>query len=741
MRRPSPDLTYKDRTRQLIEANLESWQLPYKDPREGFHRLVNRVVSLSEEFNTELEYVQDMFFPDRIDLSEEYVVYRSMNTTDPYDIYLSGISVSGLLREAESLDDFIGGLPDVLILEHTVSGMPVVSSLVGDDLTRVMGYQSGMLYQMNLLNEVITQSGSIENRVVKTVTTTFDTNNRYLAILDDIRVDTIDIVPLLPESGYQANRMIPSGIPYSVLGPDDLTGLWNASFDIDNNKYIGDYELGIAMSLRGADMRNYTPEVWTEIAWADVNGDGIIDDHDIKAIKSAYRSAAPDVHSVIEVPASVAASCSVTYELAVPLPAMISRGVGLYRVHMDNDPITSLSTRITYDEKTDIYYGITEDGTQLVAFRFDPVVNSVVGDQLVYVERWDPSCRLLDVDCMWGYLFVLVSDGSTYELRIGDIWGEYVETIERSVLIEFPDDFAPTAMSLSSDGYMLFSNANGTMMFRLGRDKFLAMNGELMFNRKHDLTISLSGEVKLVPQYIFNNWDSFAFSFGIERPWGVNNLQMKRLLYDFYRHKQGHSMLGMAYGIHRELGYVNPDVYNPDIPVTLPFTLITSGEISVDSVAASVSAISDTQVSVMSYLGQFTLQNGFELYPSSGLVAAARSFVLGGLAIDGNGDGQSVTWTVNLPLGVPVPPLKVRTMADPAYLTEQGYIVSGVPTSGLVELVSSYEDSNHAIYRNAITNTIPFDAARFSPSGLIATAYDPSLSGVLLVSDEIEVDL
>jgi len=739
MRRPRPDLTYKERTAQILNSLTESWQIVRKEPREGFHRLINRVVSLAEECNTEVDYVQDMFFPDRIDLSEEYLVYRVEPYTEPADLTVSGVPLSGVVRLANTTDDLIGGLPDLLVLEHVVSGMPTVTSCVAGDLTSVAGFCSGILYTMDLLAELVVQSGNIENREYASVVATFDRNSHDCAIAMDLRPETIEVTPVVPESSLSAQGVVPSGVPFTVLGQSELTGRWNAAFDIDNNRFIGDYEIAKARILQGTTMSDYTPEQWTLNAWADVNGDGKIDSRDLASIRSAYRSAAPEVKAVVEVSPTLAATCTISFELVTPLPTAVVRNSEYYDVLHDDHAVYAEGVGYAFDSKTEVHYVVSPDRTSLVALRYDASIASVVGNELLYVPRWSTDCIIVDIDVMWGFVFVLVGDGTTYRLYMGDIWAEYTEFVSDYATITLPDGKVPSAMSVSKDGYVVISASGCMLLYRFARDKYLAFDGTTLMNQKRDLVGRDGATVSLIPQYIFNNWDSFAFSFGIDRPWGVTNLQLKRLLFDFYRHPQGHSAIGMANGLYRELGFVNQDTYLSGEPISLPFIINMTGEISINGVVATPTCIDETHYQYETLDGAFILDEGYELYANQALIDTGESFLLNGYAVDGNGDSSAVSCTVYLPRGTAQHVITVGTLGDPAFLEREGLIVSGEATSGLVELVEEYEASNPCIYRNAMTNTIPFDGARFSPSGVVPTAYDPSLSGI--VSDDVEVAL
>jgi hypothetical protein len=70
MRRRSIDFSYKQRTSDIVRSVYEPWQLTYRDAREGVHRLVNTVVSVSDEFDNEIKEIENLFFIDHIDIGK-----------------------------------------------------------------------------------------------------------------------------------------------------------------------------------------------------------------------------------------------------------------------------------------------------------------------------------------------------------------------------------------------------------------------------------------------------------------------------------------------------------------------------------------------------------------------------------------------------------------------------------------------------------------------------------------------
>ena len=91
MRRENIDLSYKERSQEIIDNIYDPWQLPRKNRRDVVHSIANRVVSLTQELGSEINYVQNMFFPDMMDINEEWLVYEIKGEVNSSEIYLPGI--------------------------------------------------------------------------------------------------------------------------------------------------------------------------------------------------------------------------------------------------------------------------------------------------------------------------------------------------------------------------------------------------------------------------------------------------------------------------------------------------------------------------------------------------------------------------------------------------------------------------------------------------------------------------
>ena len=193
MRRVRSDLSYKETTRDIVDNVFDSWQLPAKEEREGIHRLVNRVVSLGQEFNKELSYVEDMFFPGRMDLSEETMLYKTYPEASASDLYYSGMPISGAVKKVDNSDELIAGEIDTIKPKFSLSGIVEVSSMVAKDTENAYILGEGYLFHVDLLTGDVSSSGSVSTAASIVEEALFDINHRYYTIDQPFLSDTVSL--------------------------------------------------------------------------------------------------------------------------------------------------------------------------------------------------------------------------------------------------------------------------------------------------------------------------------------------------------------------------------------------------------------------------------------------------------------------------------------------------------------------------------------------------------------------
>jgi len=755
MRRKKPDYSYKEQTRSIITDNIDPWQLIYKDEREGFHRYINRVVSLGEELETEAQYVENRFFPDTMDVSEEWVMFKPFPTVSINEVYLSGEPLSSVsnINEAENIDDFLSGYVEYMSGDIVNSELPYLESIVSISTSELYALTSGILYEIDTIHNRIYSSGDIENRQYQVKKVDFDSNNRICTIDEKyitgtIRVYTTDSFEQIYDN-IEYDITVPidtveseaSGIPFIVKETVDLTGIWNEDFDIDDNKYIGNVELDVLNNIYGRNMNDFSPEEWEQYSWADVNNNGVIDEYDYNAVKSAIYSASPEIQGVIEVPNGTLTSAIVVYEKDIPKPKYIYRDNSTYNIIMSDHVFNNTICKVVYDSHTSIYYGISNDKMSLKAMTYDDSIESITGDEYIFLPRWSENCEIIDIDIYNGHLFAIVGDGETFKIFYDDIWGEYVDSLLLQIELHLPPEFIPHSMSMSTDGSVIISGTDSALICIPTRDKYIEIDKIVYFNKKQDVTDSESNSLLMVPQLIFNSFDSFAFSLGIARPPGCDNIKMKEIIYDFYEHMQGHDNTGASYGIIRELGGTNIDISPSGELYFLPYTLDNTSALYINEYRMTKIEELGTIVTYSGDIGTVIVDSGVQIIPDSKITSRYDTMDFECYAIDGNGDSVECDYSLSIKLGYPGTSgdIEIFTLADENYLSDSrvDYISDNEITDEFIDIVTKIEDSNPLIYKNAEACTVPMDTYRISMEPLINTVYDPWMSGIIDPEHEI----
>jgi hypothetical protein len=729
MRRVRADLSYKEITRDIINQTFDSWQLTAREEREGIHRFINRVVSLGQEFDKELSYVENMFFPGKMDLSEEFMLYKTYPEAPASDLYYSGMPISGAVTKVNTSDELIAGEIDTVKQKSSLSGIVEIASMVAKDTENAHILGEGYIFHINLLNGDVSSSGAVSTADSVVEEALFDINHRYYTIDQPFLSDTVS----LTTSGDVA-------IPFEVYTSDELEGVWNPEFDVDGDGVIWDVEKSAINSALGLNMNSTTPEEWTEISWADVDSDGTISDQDYTSVRSAIPSVSPEKYGVVRVPHGYNGVYLLEYTPDESYMIDIHRAGPSYGSRYTKTNMEDFH-KVTYDEHTGVYYAIESGRRTLKALTYEDDLDNIAGDVLIHVNLWDVSCRMVDIDIHSGYIFIMVTDGSEYRLIYDDIWREYVESIELSATIDLPDSFSPTGMSITEDGYVVCYEADRVELFSMARDRYADLNGVAYFNIRRDYTDSEGNPYVTVPHRVFNSFDSFAYSFGIERPWGKDNMFMRKAVYDFYVHHQSNSTIGMSYGLTRELGFENVTTVSSGEIYYLPSPLSSSGTILINEEEVDVINVDDNEFTLSGSMGTLKVEYGHIVTPDERILASTPILDIEGYYLDGEHYPVRITQSLFIDNGTIEPTIESRSLADKVYLEEQGLMVSGEVTSEMLTMVEDSEDNSPFIYRNSIPNKTNIDIWRLTYDPLVPTIMSPSTSGLVTEDTDSEVTI
>lgn len=722
MRRRSIDFSYKQRTSDIIRSVYEPWQLTYRDAREGVHRLVNTVVSVSDEFDNEIKAIENLFFIDHIDIGEEHVLYRTLSVMPASGLFLSGVPVSGIVRPALNVDDLVSGEFDVLLSgEIPLTPLPVsgISDIIGIHTDQIVYLcDSGIIaFNPRTGQEIYRLPSSIIPLASGEII--LDVNNPIGLIEEEFEESTLQV--------YKDG----SAIPYTLTS--SFVEGYEQELDIDSNGVIWLPEAARLSEIAGKSIAVYGVDTWHVASWADLDQDGTIGAMDVASVRSLIPSARPGVFGAFTIPSSSYGKVVYTYERKVPRPLLLVRNGSEYRTIISSSALAEEYTDIAYDEHTDVYYGIRST-LEVDALRYMSEHDSIISRIPLHVELWHHECEIIDLDTAHGYLFLLVRGPSEYRVLYTDIWKEYVEEVELSSRVEIPLGFEPCHLSCTDDGHILLSDGYSYLMLKPTRDRYLEIGDHVYFNLRHGVRDVSGTPVRLVPHFLFNNFDSYAFSLGVERAPGCNNVQLRALVHDFYVREQGTSAIGMAHGVHRELGYTGKRVVPSGHYVTLPFTLADGFPcvINGETVSGIPSPLSGS-LFFSGEFGSFDVVGGRLLCPYYDTLSV-HSLHCEFNALDGNQDVIECEYDLTLGDYTQEMPIGVWSLQDRLFLEREGLVVDGVETPALVSLVRSLESSSPSLVRNVVIDQSVAAPLVVPDDILVPTRFGP-LSGELVIPE------
>ena len=717
MRRENIDLSYKDRTSDIIKTSYSTWQLAYKNSNELAHILTNRLVSISQDLGTEIQYVEDMFFPDAMDINEEWLVYEVYGTVTKSDVLLSGSPIENLLTEATSMDEFIAGPYD-----H----FDIISS--GD-----MGFA--------ISNACATNSGLafISDNYIKTYnpdTLEMTDTSAYVITSGEttLYVSKGDI-----DFGFQTeleNIVVynPDGNPvgFSYIDKDSCNGEYLEKYDTDKNGVINKRELEYLKKYKGKTTSDYEPEEWEELKWMDVDADGKIGSNDYTYLTSIIPAMRGDIKSAVSLPTNSVGPYTMYYEVKVPRSTILLSDNGTYRIIYSDNPIAETYSKAVYDPETGILYGISSDDGMLYAAKLDDNFN-ITATSRIFVNTSLQKHTFIDLGMHNGYLFVLTSWNNGYYIFYEDTRKEFLEYIDRKAYIDMPAGITITGLVVDRTGYFFLHDSRQLFRVKAHRNKFISLNDTVYMNIDHEVTDLSGNPYTILPWNIFNSFDSFAYSFGIERPAGCDNIRMKELIYDFWKYRQDNSPIGINYGMKRELGIPNTPNSYTDIKYILPAQIILTGDISVNDIV--MSKVTSGDITILSGTpGVIRISGDTTVIPDQSYYDYHTSVNLAANFLDGNMTAQWLSYNIVLTDKYTMPDIEVYSLGDSVYVNSERCMY----TSGeLVDRITELEASDPFIYKNMLTDIYPLNAARIAMIPMLSTKFGPVIDPDSEVTIEI----
>ena len=735
MRRPSPDLSYKKRTGKIVSETFRPWQLISKDEREGIHRFINTSVSITEDILAEGKYIEDMFFPDTMDVNHAHVLFVIPGKSASATLRINGtlladITETTVPKKTSLYDDMILGMPDRLVLNksisHTYSGVKSIGCVMNNTITVLSG---NAIIEIDRTTGLKKSEAVCDNIVTESTETIFDSIHRTHVIRD------IDGVRDLSVKVYSEANEIPRA---KVLYRKDFGDVWNSALDFDGNGLVWLDEENVISRAAYTDSSQYTPEEWDNVKWIDINNNNIIDETDIKSVRMMIPSAAPDVSAAVTVPDSYIGTFTITYEKDLPRTvALVNTDRNNVTKIKEDNPITGIGSKITYDFDKSIYYLI--ESNDLVAVRMNDSGDNIIASDRIDIFFDGTGYNLIDVSFSCGFVFVLCHNPSSGKYRVyyGDGWSEYLDRIESYA--ELPAGLTGiTSFAINSDFEFVFASPTHIYVLEPERDKVYINGSDVILTKRHTVTEG-AAQVNTIPEYVFNPFDSFAYSLGISRSWGLDNKKLRDIIYDFYRYEQSNSSIGMNYGIMREFGYTNEKIITSGKLYTVPAELVLSGNIEINDVSYPVT---EATTSVITPSGEILInpEPGVTyLIPSDEYCLNKESILLDGIFKDRFGNTQNLAYNILIDSGNTSPTIKVNSYADIPFLESNGYVLSGAPTQKFIDLISKYEDLDESRYKRAKVDVNSFSSARMSTVPITDTIYSPSVTIDTLSDIEVSV--
>ena len=735
MRRPSPDLSYKKRTGKIVSETFRPWQLISKDEREGIHRFINTSVSITEDILAEGKYIEDMFFPDTMDVNHAHVLFVIPGKSASATLRINGtlladITETTVPKKTSLYDDMILGMPDRLVLNksisHSYSGVKSIGCVMNKTITVLSGNK---IIEIDRATGVKKSEAVCDNISTESTEMIFDSIHRTHVIRD------IDGVRDLSVKVYADINEVTRA---KVLYRKDFGDVWNSALDFDGNGLVWIDEENVISRAAYTDSSQYTPEEWDKVKWIDINNNNTIDETDIKSVRMMIPSAAPDISAAVTVPESYIGTFTVTYEKDLPRTvALVNTDRSNVTKVKENNPVAGIGNKITYDFEKSVYYTI--ESNELVAVRMNESGDNIIASDRIDIFFDGTGYTLVDVSFSCGFVFVLCHHQTSGKYRVyyGDSWSEYLDRIESYA--ELPSGLSEiTSFAINSDFEFVLASPTHIYVLEPERDKVYINGNDVILTKRHPVTEGAT-QVNTIPEYVFNPFDSFAYSLGISRPWGADNKKLRDIIYDFYRYEQSNSSIGMNYGIMREFGYTNKKIITSGKLYTVPAELILSGSIEINDVSYPVT---EATTSVTTPSGEILInpEPGVTyLIPSDEYCRNNESILLDGIFKDRFGNTQNLAYNILIDCGNTTPTIKVNSYADIPFLESNGYVLNGSPTQKFIDLISKYEDLDESRYKRARVDVNSFSSARMSTVPITDTIYSPQVTIDTLSDIEVSV--
>lgn len=728
MRRVTANLSYHRETNDIIQAQFKDWQLTYRDARDGVHRMTNTVVGLSQEAESEMRYVRDMFMPSTMRLSEEWVLYRTNHVATADGLYIDGVSVDTTLPLAGSIDEMIDGTFDQVILEKQMG--------TGNSFTALAALSSMEIYGL-------TETGSVYNILPDSDEVSLIESIDPIEVADTFVADSINRVYRITEeiiSGTISAQNDTGTVPITVLEQNSNMA-YNTIYDLDGDGIIWNSDIALINSYRGVSQSDVTPTEWADISVLDINGNGVFDDDDYAMAVYHFNTLADGVYAAVEVSTSITGIVTITYQPKQDRPIGIKSNNDGYAILYGDDIMTSFGSIVAYDPELDIHYVTTGSSQQIKALR-RLSDGSIISDVMIGIPANHHSENITGLAVSNGILIAVTSGDTGSYIYFGDTLIEYVDVLDYS--IPLPSGVTPDAMTFSPDDRLIITAGENLYIYKPGRNRYIVIDEQVYLNQRHTILDASDESVVLIPSYVFNSFDAFAYNLGMSRPWGSDNLAMRRMIFDFFEHTHGHTKSGMEYGIARELGYVNQTIAGT-MTYMLSNPIDTEDAIYINGKYLQRTSEDDAEPSV--YTSEYGTVTIFEkkgiLLPASIIESEnISSITVTGSFEAENGQLHSIDEEIIIETGVTDHPVVVNSLGNIEYLIEKGYLTTGdLPTDEFRQIVEAYDYAHPSTYRNIVFNENGIDTERIPYRHFCPNTFNASQDENVTSETDEDIDL
>lgn len=706
MRRKNPDFSYKPETLEIINRYFEPWQLSVKDAREGFHTLLNRVVSLSNEVDHELDYITNKFLITRMDLAEEYVLYKTKET----ELYLSNGNKLEV-NKAENIDNLVSGDFDLMEIESEYMLDYIPKDIVGETRDNIYTFDGNNIRRHNLESGASYILESFTDNPVKEILNS-DIRKNHLTLFKEIDQDSIKI--MLGETK----------IPYKLI-TQETSPLYNSAIDDDEDGVISYQDI---QKIKEAIGKKKSDDDWDKYSRFDILGKGVITEKTYEAASKLLFAISPGIWGVIFVSENFIGVLDVYYNHKVEKPVSIQIMNNDYILYYATPEMRKYVDYYIYDEVSDLYAGYKNQ--ELLLFRMKD--NNITGYYSVNMPYINNSYRIYDLDFENGLLMILY--GNDIERWFGylDVRAEYITKLDHY----FKLDILINSITYLPENRMVSIKDNVLYILKPKRNRSFSIDGYTYYNLNHTVyKENLTERVYLVPHFIFNSFDAFAFNIGIDRPLGYNNVQFRELIYDWAKYPQSNSRRGMIYGITRDLGFLNADItfrstYAMHNKVYLENEINVNGEIlKTLKISEDYTLYTKDTMKLHIYNSQYIKIENIDT--SKGISITAKFY-------DYNENLHILTDTIKIEPGKLPVNIDVMDHGNIDYMLKHNYLnPDKSSTNELISIINELDYTHPAIYRNLEMDRTVYDSIRIPEKCYNPTIYNKNV----IISEEEELNL